>query len=395
MTLVTVDGFSESKPMEFIQAEAILTHNSPAAIDINNDADPENLRDRLQHLHTIRIHFPASSDGRGFSLARQLRQMGYTGRLRAFGPLISDQFRYALECGFDEVEIDDDLAQRQPETHWKDFGQSGYRKKLSTPRAPETRDENLYYETVTEVHHYNDNLFRFRITRPDGLRFTAGEFVMLGLENNGSRTMRAYSIASASWDETLEFYSIKVPDGKLTKKLKWIRVGDTIVLNKKSTGSLVLDTLIPGKRLFMHATGTGIAPYTSLIQEPELYEKYDQIILTHTCRYEDELSFGRELVNSVVTDSPLAEAATEKLIYRASTTREPGNTRARITDEIKSGSLYDELGIAGLNPEQDRIMICGSKPVNVDMKALFLDAGFTQGSLNNPGSFVWERAFVG
>ncbi len=394
MALVTEQGFVPSAPIEFLNVDDAWPADDSIAIDLANDVNLESIEDKLNRVHTIRIDFPSSADGRGFSLAKALRHKGYKGRLRAVGPLISDQFRYALTCGFDEVEINDELAARQPESHWKDFGQSSYANKLSSPLAPSERSDDLYYEQVTEVQHYGDDLFRFKTTRPDSFRFDAGEFVMMGLETRGTRILRAYSIASASYDESLEFYSIKVPDGELTKKLKWIKVGDTIVLKKKTTGSLILGTVNPGKRLFLHSTGTGIAPFASLIKEPAVYEQFEQVILTHTCRFNNELDYSRELVEAVKADEYVGELASAQLVFRGSTTREPGVTNSRITHDITSGELYTDLGIAPLNPESDRIMICGSKGVTVDMKAIFAEAGFTQGSLNRPGSFVWERAFV-
>lgn len=394
MALVTEQGFVPSAPIEFHTIDSELPEDGPIAFDLANDVSLDAVDHKLQSAHTIRIDFPSSADGRGFSLAKALRQKGFKGRLRAAGPLISDQFRYALTCGFDEVEIDDDIAARQPESHWKDFGQPSYADKLSSPVAKKTLSDDLYYEQVTEVQHYGTDLFRFKTSRPDSFRFDAGEFVMMGLEIQGKRVLRAYSIASASYDESLEFYSIKVPDGELTKKLKWIRVGDTIILKKKSTGSLVLNTVTPGKRLFLHATGTGIAPFASLIREHAVYEQFEQIILTHTCRYNNELEYSKELVNNVKNDEYVGEMASSQLLFRSSTTREDGVSNHRITHDITSGQLFSDLGITPLNPESDRVMICGSKGVTADMKSIFADEGFEQGSLNRPGSFVWERAFV-
>jgi len=204
---------------------------------------------------------------------------------------------------------------------------------------------------------------------------------MLGIEHDDKTTFRAYSICSATWDDHLEFYSIKVPTGEFTKRLQWIRPGDSILLKNKSTGSLVTTAIIPGKRLFMHATGTGLAPFISLIQEPELYDLFDSIVLTHTCRTEQELQYGKERVNDSKENEMIGELVSEKLTYFGSTTREPGDDNARITQLIKSGVLFEQLGIEPANAETDRVFVCGSKAVNLDMRDLFQSMGFAQGSI--------------
>lgn len=254
--------------------------------------------------------------------------------------------------------------------------------------------EGCFAETVLSVHHYTDRLFKFRLTRPAAFRFRSGEFVMIGLPSD-KPIWRAYSIASPSWDEELEFFSIKVPDGPLTSKLQKIRPGDTVWFRKKPTGTLVLDALVPGKRLWMFSTGTGIAPFASVIRDPETYEKFEDVILTHTCREVAELDYGKELVAATREDPLVGEDAAPKLRHFASTTREPSEHMGRITDLMTSGKLWEILGVPPLNPETDRVMICGSMEMLNDTKAIVEAAGLTEGANNRPAEFVVERAFVG
>ncbi|TLP49043.1 MULTISPECIES: ferredoxin--NADP reductase [Cohaesibacter] len=253
---------------------------------------------------------------------------------------------------------------------------------------------NVFAETVTEVEHYTDRLFKFRITRPASFRFRSGEFVMIGLPNAERPVFRAYSIASPSWDEEVEFYSIKVPDGPLTEHLQKIQPGDTILMRKKPTGTLVNDALIPGKRLYMFSTGTGIAPFASLMRDPETYEKFDQVILTHTCREIDELKYGEELFELCKSDPLIGEFAAEKLVLYNSVTREEFPRMGRITDLMTSGKLFEDLGVPPINPETDRGMICGSMAMLNDTKKVLEDFGLEEGSNARPATFVVERAFV-
>ena len=226
-------------------------------------------------------------------------------------------------------------------------------------------------QTVTEVKHYTDRLFSFRVTRPASLRFRSGEFVMIGLMGDpdpktGKQKplLRAYSIASPAWDDELEFYSIKVQDGPLTSKLQHIQPGDQIILRPKPVGTLVHDALLPGKRLWFFATGTGFAPFASLLREPQTYEDYDEVIITHTCREVGELTYGRDLIESIRGDEMLAELIGEgfadKLSYYPTTTREESPKMGRITDLMKSGEAFEDLGVPPLSPETDRAMICGN-----------------------------------
>ena len=252
----------------------------------------------------------------------------------------------------------------------------------------------VFAETVTEVQHYTDRLFRFRITRPASFRFRSGEFVMIGLPNADKPVYRAYSIASPSWDEEIEFFSIKVPDGPLTEHLQKIQVGDTIVMRRKPTGTLINDALLPGKRLYMFSTGTGIAPFASLIRDPETYEKFDQVILTHTCREVAELKYGLDLAHLVRTDPLVGEFAADHFTHYTTVTREAHPRRDRITVAMENGSLFTDLGVPPISPETDRAMICGSMDMLRDTKALMEKYGLEEGAVSKPGTYVVERAFV-
>lgn len=255
--------------------------------------------------------------------------------------------------------------------------------------------DGVYGETVLSVTHYTDRLFRFRMTRPAGFRFRSGEFAMIGLMVEGKPIYRAYSIASPSWDEELEFFSIKVPDGPLTQHLQNIKPGDTVLMRKKPTGTLVLDALTPGKRLYMFSTGTGIAPFASLIRDPETYEKFEEVILTHTCRDVAELKYGFDLMDEIRNHEFLGEVVGDKLRHYATVTREDYPFRGRITDLMENGKLFADLGVPPLDPAVDRGMICGSAAMLKDTKALLEKAGLTEGANSKPAEFVIERAFVG
>jgi ferredoxin/flavodoxin---NADP+ reductase len=260
-------------------------------------------------------------------------------------------------------------------------------------------------QTVTEVKHWTDWLFSFRVTRPASLRFRSGEFVMIGLMGDPDPStgrqkplLRAYSIASPSWDDELEFYSIKVQNGPLTSKLQHIKPGDQIILRPKPVGTLVHDALLPGKRLWFFATGTGIAPFASLIRDPQTYEDYDQVILTHTCRDVAELEYGRQLIETVRSDEMLRELigdGLDKLVYYPTTTREQSPKMGRVTDLLRSGALFRELGIEGISPETDRAMVCGSIGLNTEMKDILEGFGLEEGANSDPKHYVVEKAFVG
>lgn len=266
-----------------------------------------------------------------------------------------------------------------------------------TEIAPKPAKQHLPdAQIVTSVKHWTDRLFSFRVTRPQTLRFRSGEFVMIGLMgDNGKPLLRAYSIASPNWDEELEFYSIKVPDGPLTSKLQHIKVGDEIILRPKPVGTLVHDALLPGKRVWFLATGTGLAPFASLMRDPETYEKYDQVIMMHTCRTADELEYGRKLVEDLHNDELIGEMVEGKLRYYPTTTREETAQMGRITDNLLSGKVFDDLGLPRMNPAEDRAMVCGSLAFNVDVKAVLESFGLREGANSEPLEYVVEKAFVG
>lgn len=251
-------------------------------------------------------------------------------------------------------------------------------------------------QRVISVDHYTDRLFAFRIERPQSFRFRSGEFVMIGLpKEDGKPLLRAYSVASPSWDEELEFFSIKVPDGPLTSRLQTIQPGDEVLLGKKPTGTLVNDALLGGKRLYMFSTGTGFAPFASLVREPETYEKFDEVIVTHTCREVSELAYSKEVVDGLPEDPLVGEEAPGKLKYVSSCTRETHPLEGRITTLIESGKLFEHVSARPLNPSEDRVMICGSMEMINDTKDLVASFGLNEGSNAQPAEFVVEKAFVG
>lgn len=265
----------------------------------------------------------------------------------------------------------------------------------AAPDKPAAKAGGPTLEEVLEVRHWTDRLFEFRITRPASFRFRSGEFVMIGLEVNGRPLLRAYSIASPSWDESLDFYSIKVEDGPLTSRLQLIKPGDHVLLGRKPTGTLVLDALTPARRLYMLSTGTGIAPFASLIRDPETYERFEEVILVHGCRQRAELAYGEELVRKTLEDPLVGELAAGKLRHITSVTQEPGPRTGRVTTLIETGKLFEDLGVPPFDPAHDRAMICGSMAMIADTKALLEKAGLTEGAVSEPGQFVIERAFVG
>lgn len=271
-----------------------------------------------------------------------------------------------------------------------------------TPRAQaptaiptQALPSNLTAERVLSVQHYTDRLFRFRITRPASFRFRAGEFVMIGLRTEDRPLLRAYSVASPAWDEVLEFYSIIAPGGPLTSRLQHIKPGDEILLGRKPTGTLVLDALTSAERLFLFSTGTGFAPFASLLREPETYAKFRQVIVTHTCRERPELQYSQDIVDALPDDPMVGDLSSMKVLRYATCTRDACTHRGRITDLLTSGRMFADLGIGGLDPRRDRVMICGSLPFNHEMQEILARAGFTEGSNANPAEYVIERAFVG
>jgi ferredoxin--NADP+ reductase len=249
--------------------------------------------------------------------------------------------------------------------------------------------------TVTSAHHWNDSLFSFRTTRDPGLRFINGQFLMIGLEVNGRPLMRAYSIACANHEEHLEFFSIKVPDGALTSRLQNLKPGDELLVSRKPTGTLVLRDLKPGKRLFMFATGTGLAPFMSLIHDPETYERFEKVVLIHGVRQASELAYHDYIENDLREHEYLGEMIRDKLVYYPTVTREAFRNEGRQTDLIQSGKLFADLGEAPLDPATDRAMICGSPAMLKEMSALLDSSGFAiSPQIGVAGDYVIERAFV-
>jgi ferredoxin--NADP+ reductase len=252
----------------------------------------------------------------------------------------------------------------------------------------------LLREQVTDVHHWTDNLFSFKTTRNPGFRFKNGYFTMIGLEREGRPLLRAYSMASANYDDELEFFSIKVPDGPLTSQLQNITVGDEVLVNSKATGTLVNDNLLPGKHLYLIATGTGLAPFLSIIRDPDIYEAYDKVILTHGCRYVEELAYQDVIREHLPNDEYLGDMVREKLIYYPTVTRERFHTNGRLTDLLRLGRLASDLGLPPVNTDDDRFMICGSPSMLKDITSLLDGAGFKESRQGRQAHYVVERAFV-
>ncbi|MEY4417503.1 MAG: hypothetical protein RIQ53_4796 [Pseudomonadota bacterium] len=249
-------------------------------------------------------------------------------------------------------------------------------------------------ETVLSVHHWTDRLFSFTTTRDTSLRFSNGHFTMIGLKVNGKNLLRAYSIVSANYEEHLEFLSIKVPDGPLTSRLQHIQVGDKIVVGRKPTGTLLIDYLLPAKRLYMISSGTGLAPFMSVIRDPETYEKFEEVILIHGVREVAELAYHDYITKELPAHEFLGEMVGQQLKYYPTVTREPFRNQGRTTDLIENGKLFTDLGVPALNPAEDRVMICGSPGLLKDLKHILEVRGFKEGNTTTPGDFVVERAFV-
>lgn len=253
----------------------------------------------------------------------------------------------------------------------------------------------LSTERVLSVHHWNDSLFSFKTTRDPGLRFINGQFIMIGLESAGRPLLRAYSIASPNYEEHLEFYSIKVPNGPLTSRLQHLQPGDSILVSRKPTGTLVLRDLLPGKNLYLLSTGTGLAPFMSLIQDPDAYERFDKIVLVHGVRHVSELAYADFITRELPANEFFGELVRDKLVYYPTVTREPFRHRGRLTDLINSGKLFSDIGLPPLDPEHDRAMICGSPHMLKDSCELLDSRGFQiSPSIGEPGQYVIERAFV-
>ena len=249
-------------------------------------------------------------------------------------------------------------------------------------------------ETVTEVRHWNDSLFSFKTTRDDSFRFKNGYFTMIGLPQEGKPLMRAYSIVSANYEDELEFFSIKVANGPLTSKLQNIKPGDEILVGKKATGTLISDNLLPGRNLYLLSTGTGLAPFLSIIKDPEIYEHFDKIILTHGVRQISELAYQNYIENELPNNEFFGEIIREKLLYYPTVTREKFRNNGRLTDLIDSGKLTRDLGLPDFSVENDRFMLCGSPSMLKDLCARLDKRGFKETRNGHMGHYVIERAFV-
>lgn len=250
-------------------------------------------------------------------------------------------------------------------------------------------------EEVLSVHHWNDSLFSFKTTRDPALRFHNGHFVMLGLEVNGKPLMRAYSIASANYEENLEFLSIKVPDGPLTSRLQHLKAGDSVLVSRKPVGTLVADDVKPGKHLYLFATGTGLAPFMSIIKDPDIYERFEKVVLLHGVRFKSELAYADYIQNELPNNEYFGDIVRNKLVYYPTVTREPFVHQGRITHVVESGQLFQDIGLPPLNPEIDRAMLCGSPHMLADISAMLNKRGFVvSAGVGQPGDYVIERAFV-
>src|SRR5579883_836933 len=261
-------------------------------------------------------------------------------------------------------------------------------------RGKTTAMAALNQETVLSVRHWNDELFSFNVTRDKSFRFSNGQFTMIGLEINGRPLLRAYSMVSANYDDDLEFFSIKVQDGPLTSRLQHIKPGDRIFVGMKPTGTLVLANLLPGKRLYLLSTGTGLAPFLSIIRDPETYELFEKVILVHGCRHVSDLAYRDRLTKELAEDEFLGEMVQEKLIYYPTVTREPFENRGRITDLIVSERLFRDTDMPPLDRACDRVMLCGSPAMLAELRGLLSERGYVEGNHGEAGDFVIEKAFV-
>lgn len=250
------------------------------------------------------------------------------------------------------------------------------------------------HETVLSVRHWTDSLFSFTTTRTSSFRFANGQFTMMGLEADGRPLVRAYSMASPNYDDQLEFFSIKVASGPLTARLQHIKALDCVLVGRKPTGTLIIDNLIPGRTLYLLSTGTGLAPFLSIIRDPETYERYEKIVLVHGCRQVAELAYAERISQELPQDELIGEYVRQKLIYYPTVTREPFQNRGRVTDLVASGKLFQDIEGPSLDAGQDRVMLCGSPQMLADMRCLLENSGFEEGSSHAPGTFVIEKAFV-
>ena len=252
----------------------------------------------------------------------------------------------------------------------------------------------FHHERVVCVHHWTERLFSFRTTRTPSFRFRSGQFVMMGLEGDGKPLLRAYSLASAHYDDKLEFFSIKVPDGPLTSRLQHLKEGDEILIGRKPTGTLVVDNLKPGKTLFLLGTGTGLAPFLSIVRDPEAYERFDRIVVAHGVRWAKDLAYSDYLTNDLPNDELIGELVRRKLFYYPTVTREPFPHQGRLSLALTTNRMTDSLGLPPIDAGRDRFMLCGSPAMLADLRAILDSRGFEEGKHGEPGDYVIEKAFV-
>lgn len=253
---------------------------------------------------------------------------------------------------------------------------------------------NIRREKVTHVHHWTERLFSFRTTRDPGFRYTNGQFTMIGLEVDGKPLLRAYSMVSANYEDELEFLSIKVPDGPLTSRLQHIKVGDTVLVGTKPVGTLVQDSLLPGRHLYLLSTGTGLAPFMSIIRDPEAYSRYEKIVLVHGCREVAELAYADYISRDLPDHEFLGDLVRDKLSYYTTVTREKHTVQGRITTLMETGKMFSDLGLQKPRVEDDRFMLCGSPDMLTDATRMLESWGFHEGASNDPRHYVIEKAFV-
>lgn len=253
---------------------------------------------------------------------------------------------------------------------------------------------NFYQAEVLSVHHWTDRLFSFTTTREASFRYQSGQFAMIGLDVDGKPLMRAYSMVSPHYEETLEFLSIKVQDGPLTSRLQNIKVGDSILVGRKASGTLLSQNLLPGKRLYLLGTGTGLAPFMSIAHDPDIYEQYEKVILVHGCRHIHELAYQERISTDLFKHEFLGEMVSDRLIYFPTVTREPFKNQGRIPDLLQSEQFFEKLGVPAFNREEDRFMLCGSPAMLKDTVAVLEGQGLMEGNMSHPGHYVIERAFV-
>ncbi|MGE0313018.1 MAG: ferredoxin--NADP reductase [Lautropia sp.] len=254
---------------------------------------------------------------------------------------------------------------------------------------------SAYFEArVLSVHHWTDRLFSFTCTRDPAFRFQSGQFTMIGLSVDGRPLVRAYSMVSPHYEETLEFLSIKVQDGPLTSRLQHIGVDDTVLIGRKASGTLLMQNLTPGRTLYLFATGTGLAPFMSIIRDPDIYERFETVVLVHGCREVAELAYRQVIEDELPANEYFGEQVTRQLRYYPTVTREAFRNQGRLPVLIDGGKLFADLGLPPIDPATDRAMLCGSPEMLKDIRAILDARGFDEGNMSRPGSYVIERAFV-